>query len=451
MGKHPETNDFEKKHSVRERQWQTLNVKAEEFYLKLLSWGRGKSHFTVLHSGDFSKYTYPDDPSFQWMIASDALEIFEWNEESSLEAFQTFIDQSNDWIFGGLGYDLKNEMEDLSSHLPDEIEFPKAVFFVPKFIARAHVSGTVEVAFALSLSETQKQLYLKEVEELPLFKKEAIQGIHLAPRMHKSEYLEAISALKTHLKRGDIYEINYCQELFAQHVKVDPLQLWLRLSETASAPFGAFLKWNEKSLVCGSPERYIKKSGNRLISQPIKGTAKRGEHATQDTQIKTSLQADPKERGENVMIVDLVRNDFSRIAAKNSVEVDELFGVYSFPTVHQLISTVSCEVKEEVSFVEVLKASFPMGSMTGAPKVSAMQLAERYERSKRGLYSGSVGYIQPNGNFDFNVVIRALQYNAKSKVVSAIFGGAITDLSNPEKEYEESLLKAEAIQKSLKL
>ena len=199
----------------------------------------------------------------------------------------------------------------------------------------------------------------------------------------------------------------------------------------------------------GSPERYIKKEGLKLISQPIKGTAKRGQSKEEDLRLKERLLADPKERAENVMIVDLVRNDLSKIARKNSVKVDELFGIYSFETVHQMISTISCEVEETTSFTDVLKATFPMGSMTGAPKHSAMKLIEKHENFKRGIYSGAIGYIAPNGDFDFNVVIRTLIYNRETKYLSCPVGGAITIQSSPEAEYEECNIKVQSILKGM--
>ncbi|MGB2088637.1 MAG: chorismate-binding protein, partial [Psychroflexus salarius] len=158
------------------------------------------------------------------------------------------------------------------------------------------------------------------------------------------------------------------------------------------------------------------------------------------------LATDPKELAENIMIVDLVRNDLSKLATKASVKVDELCRIYTFEQVHQMISTISCELKPNIDFTSILEATFPMGSMTGAPKIEAMKLAEAYETTKRGLYSGSIGYITPNGDFDFNVVIRSLLYNAKRAYLSYMVGSAITDQSIPENEYQECLLKGKALQ-----
>jgi para-aminobenzoate synthetase component 1 len=194
-------------------------------------------------------------------------------------------------------------------------------------------------------------------------------------------------------------------------------------------------------LLCASPERFIHRSGSKLISQPIKGTAKRGSTEQSDELSKNHLATSEKEKAENVMIVDLVRNDLSKFAVKGTVLVDELFGVYTFPRVHQMISTVSCEIKKAVTFTQILRSAFPMGSMTGAPKVSAMNIIEEFENFKRGLFSGTVGYIQPDGDFDFNVVIRSILYDSESRTIAIPAGGAITNKSIPEEEFDEMVLK----------
>lgn len=198
-------------------------------------------------------------------------------------------------------------------------------------------------------------------------------------------------------------------------------------------------------MLSASPERYLKKDGETIISQPIKGTAKRSKNILEDDRLKIALSQDTKERSENIMIVDLVRNDLSKTAIKGSVKVEELTKVYTFDQVHQMISTVTSKVEETTHPVDVIKSTFPMGSMTGAPKISAMRIIEDLEASKRGLYSGSVGYFSPTGNFDFNVVIRSILYNKTKKYVSYSVGGAITAKSDPLKEYEECLLKAKAM------
>lgn len=248
---------------------------------------------------------------------------------------------------------------------------------------------------------------------------------------------------------GDIYEMNFCQEFYDENANIDPWETYKRLNAFSPAPFSCFLKMEDHFLISSSPERFIRKERKMIYSQPIKGTAKRGKTADADKSIKNELVQNKKEIAENIMIVDLVRNDLSKVAKKGSVKVEELCEPYSFPQVHQLISTIAAEAKENINPTDILKACFPMGSMTGAPKIRAMKLIEKYEITKRGLFSGSVGYIDPDGNFDFNVVIRSILYNQKNQYLSFITGGAITALSEANSEYDECLLKANAMKKVL--
>ncbi|NLF41175.1 MAG: anthranilate synthase component I family protein, partial [Bacteroidales bacterium] len=251
--------------------------------------------------------------------------------------------------------------------------------------------------------------------------------------------------VKDHIQKGDIYEMNFCMEFFAENCFIDPFESYLRLNDISPAPFSAFYRLPEHYLLCSSPERFIQKNGDTIISQPIKGTARRGTSPEKDEEIKTELFNNLKERSENVMIVDLVRNDLSHTAVKDSVKIDELFGIYSFAQVHQMVSTITSKIKSGIHFSDVIRHAFPMGSMTGAPKIRAMQIIEEYEITKRGLYSGSVGYISPEGDFDFNVVIRSIQYNQSLQSLSFMTGSAITSLANAGDEYQECLLKAKAM------
>lgn len=248
-----------------------------------------------------------------------------------------------------------------------------------------------------------------------------------------------------HIQLGDIFEVNFCQEYYAENAKINPVEVYQKLIKLSPTPFSNFLKVNDKYCLGASPERFLAKSKNKVISQPIKGTIKRGKTKEEDEHLIHQLKNNPKEQSENIMIVDLVRNDLSRIAKKGTVKVEELCGIYSFPQVHQMISTISCLVDESLTNEEILSNCFPMGSMTGAPKVEAMKLIERYESTKRGLYSGAVGYFSPTGDFDFNVVIRSLLYNASNNYLSFMVGSAITSKSSPTNEYDETVLKAKAI------
>jgi para-aminobenzoate synthetase component 1 len=273
----------------------------------------------------------------------------------------------------------------------------------------------------------------------------------LKQRISKESYLEKVAGMLEHIHRGDIYEANFCMEFYAEDAVIDPLDIYQRLNAISEPPFAVYFKNYRQYLLSASPERYIKKEGDKIISQPIKGTAKRSTDTAEDNAIKLELSLNEKERSENIMIVDLVRNDLSRTASKGSVEVEELCGSYTFKQVHHLISTVVSRVATGASPVDVIRTTFPMGSMTGAPKISAMQIIEKLEETKRGLYSGAVGYFTPESDFDFNVVIRSILYNEENKYVSFSVGSAITSLASPEMEYEECLLKAKAMRTVLEV
>ena len=360
------------------------------------------------------------------------------------EQLQQYIESNRgSYLFGSLSYELKNEFEKLNSKNIDQLDFPLAHFWVPRFVIKL---------------EKEKFEYLQGEQDeesfqfLNYFMEEEIDHnfhsfpYHFKARTSKERYISQVEKLKAHIQRGDIYEVNYCQEFFAENVALDyPLDTYFKLNRITKAPFSTFLQTDQHVVFCGSPERYLKKVGERILSQPIKGTAPRGTNPTEDEALKQQLATDPKERAENIMIVDLVRNDLSRIAKKGSVKVNELCGIHTFETVHQMISTVECEVEKEVTFLDILNASFPMGSMTGAPKVEAMKIIDETEDFNRGIYSGSIGYIRPNGDFDFNVVIRSMIYNIEKKYLSCSVGGAITILSDPEKEYEECQTKIQKI------
>ncbi|MDP4616970.1 MAG: anthranilate synthase component I family protein [Schleiferiaceae bacterium] len=344
------------------------------------------------------------------------------------------------WRFGFLGYELRHEFERLSKGNPAIGQWPEAQFFEPEVV------GTLDRAGTLTVYADEPEDVLALVLASEKSRKAGNTTLDFQPVETRESYLEAVRKLQEHIQRGDIYEVNYCTAFKAEYESLDSAQLFRQMTQATKAPFSAFVKMDQLELLCTSPERYILKKGDQLWSQPIKGTNRR--LAENNHVQERLLVADEKERAENVMIVDLVRNDLSRVAAKGTVQVEELFGVYPFKNVNQMISTVTCKTRAETSNWEIIKATFPMGSMTGAPKISAMELAERYEKTERGIYSGALGYIMPNGDFDFNVVIRSIALDAKQGVASAHVGGAITLLSIPEREYEECLLKAESLLQS---
>ncbi len=426
-----------------EREKVSYQIKDQELFKKqALTWAAGFEVCCVLDSNSPKTDAFN---SYDMLLGiGNEAQLFD-NNECSFEALKAFYELQKDWLFGFLTYDLKNDIENLSSSNADQLEFPGIHFFQPSIViemesnqVRIHTLGRSPDAVFREISTVR----------IPEYSGLSIKP-RVLPRISKEQYLKTIERIKEHIIEGDIYEMNFCQEFYIENIQLSPLDIYAKLNEVAKAPFSAFYRLKNKYLLCASPERYLKKEGNTLISQPIKGTIRRGENEEEDRQLREQLYRSEKDRAENVMIVDLVRNDLARVCEAGSVKVEELFGIYPFEQVFQMISTVKGQLKQEKHFIEAIKQSFPMGSMTGAPKVMAMQLIEKYEQSKRGLYSGAVGYIKPDGDFDFNVVIRSILYNASKAYLSFQVGGAIVYDSNAEDEYAECLLKAKAILKTL--
>ena len=388
--------------------------------------------------------------SFDAILATDPLTVKITDSQNAFRDLKEYQTETKDWIFGYLSYDLKNNVERLSSENYDGLEFPDLYFFQPKKIIS--IKGNIAHFNYLNMVDDEVESDYQEI--LDCFANEEVvapvkTNIRIKMRIFKDEYFSKVRSMLSHIHRGDIYEANFCQEFYAEDTNIDVLKTYRKLNRISEAPFATFLKLNDNYLLSASPERYLRKEGSKIISQPIKGTAKRSSNRKEDEQLKFALSLDKKERAENIMIVDLVRNDLSKSAKKGSVKVEELCKVYSFQQVHQMISTITAEVTSDKNPVEIIQETFPMGSMTGAPKVSAMRIIESLETFKRGLYSGAVGYFSPDGDFDFNVVIRSILYNEAKKYVSYSVGGAITAKAIPEKEYEECLLKAKAMREVL--
>lgn len=404
----------------------------------MLSW---VNQFNICCFLDNQQYNLPHH-SIECMAAAGAVQTLATAAGTVFDQLQSFYKQHGDWLFGHLSYDLKNETDGLTSANADGIGFPDLCFFVPEVVLQLSGQELLIGAF-----DTRHERIFHEIcnMETPVAPPRNLTT-PINNRISRDEYICIIKQLQQHILRGDCYEINFCQEFFAEQVDIDPLQVYCALSNTSPNPFAAYYKTGQQYLLCASPERYIKKEGGHIFSQPIKGTSQRNlNDVEEDVASATHLYNSAKDRSENVMIVDLVRNDLSKICEEGSVKVEELFGIYSFPQVHQMISTVSGQLRSDIHFIEAIKATFPMGSMTGAPKKRVMELIEQYEQTRRGIFSGAVGYITPEGDFDFNVVIRSIMYNAASKYLSFQAGSAITFYSDPEKEYEECLLKAAAI------
>ncbi|WP_353480032.1 anthranilate synthase component I family protein [Haliscomenobacter sp.] len=411
----------------------------EAFKTKAIHWLQDFEQFCCLDSN-----AQQQDPYHQYdlMLGAGCLDALICRAgEEAIQQLTHFQNQnSGAFLFGYLGYDLKNEVEQLSSGHPDPLGFPDLCFFIPehRIEIRQH---TIRIA---SATRSPQSIY-QEIQNLVVKPKGKKLDVALQPRISRETYLSTVQAIRKEISLGNIYEMNFCQEFYNPAAALDPFEVYLLLREATQAPFGAFFRWHDHFALCASPERFLAKRGPKLISQPIKGTIRRGNDPLEDLALRNELFQSPKNRAENVMIVDLVRNDLARSCQPGTVVVEELFGIYGFRTVFQMISTVSGILQDNISAIQAIQYAFPMGSMTGAPKIRSMQLIEKLEQCRRGLYSGAIGYFAPNGDFDFNVVIRSLLYNQASSYLSLQVGGAIVFDSDPEAEYAECLLKAERI------
>ena len=372
--------------------------------------------------------------------------LFKKSEPGILDALEKFSKEGNAWTFGWFGYDLKNEIENLETRNPDTLGHPVLAWWEPEIVIQFSDSSVDVLSGDINDPRTQEVLHAinqkVEVEEVGGMGK-------MVWSWDKSKYLQAFDEVKHLIQNGDVYELNLCMPLKGKASSNASWPLFCRLQSLTQAPFSGYLQCRSARIMSGSPERFLKREGDRLMSQPIKGTVRRGRTTEEDNALIDALQSSEKERAENVMIVDLVRNDLSRVAQKASVEVTELCGIHSFQTVHQMVSTIECKLRKDKGLSDILRATFPMGSMTGAPKISAMKHIDRLELEGRGSYSGSIGYITPTGDFDFNVLIRSLFHNSKTEALVANVGGAITALSDPHQEYDECMLKAEAVIKAV--
>lgn len=416
-----------------------FEVNIEGFERKALAWAEQFEQCCYLQSNGYKDAFSAIDS----ILAVDSIATFESSQNTfeSLEIFKTKHPQQ--WMFGFFGYDLKNEIEELHTPFPNPLKFPDCYFFIPKVLIK--FCGT-----SIHIEADDPKAVFDQINN---FSEEAKEENTATPnirtRMTKEEYFTAFDHMIRHIRRGDIYEVNLCQEFYAENAVINPLAVYQKLNRVSPTPFSTFFKLSDRYILSASPERFLAKRDNMLISQPIKGTAPRGNTHEEDENIINELKSNPKEIAENVMIVDLVRNDMTRSAQPGTVAAERRLEVHTFKQVHQLISTVTCTKSKEISDIQAIKNIFPPGSMTGAPKVSAMRLCDTYEHSRRGVYSGTVGYFSPEGDFDFNVVIRTILYNQREKYLSFHTGGAITIDAEAEKEYNECLLKASAILKTL--
>ena len=407
------------------------------FKEKIILFSKKNTCSIVLNSNDTSS-TY--DLVFAYGVNSHIS-----SSMNSLQKLDSFISKTNDWIFGFLSYELKNEIENLKSKNIINHNIPNLYFFQPNTV----VLVKDNVINLLCLPNNDPDTEFHKIINYTSNNESSVKKYNLYQRFSKIEYINTVNKIKERIRLGDIYELNFCIDYFSDNSIINPFKSYKYLNSLTESPMSVFFKFKSLYLISSSPERFVKKIGNKIITEPIKGTIRRLKNLKEDLKNINYLKNNSKELSENHMIVDLVRNDLSKIAKKGSVKVKELSNLYSFKNVHQLISTVEAKINNSLKLSEILKSSFPMGSMTGAPKIRSMQFIEEFEKTQRGIYSGSIGYISPKKDFDFNVVIRSIIYNSNKKNLNINVGSAITFASDPEKEYEECKLKAEAMINSL--
>jgi para-aminobenzoate synthetase component I len=435
---------------------------------QLLTWAASYDVDEGLQAGIFcflDNQGYPESiaPGVECVLAAGVRDSCEAAAGLAFARLKKWASERREWLFGHFAYDLAVETEPETAVIgatgsppkPDPIGFPDLFFFIPQVLVE--LSPTV---IRIGCFEGDGETIWSQIQAIPvrdllpsdLGLKQPAMGANpsFMPRFTPAEYRERVAGLQRHILRGDCYEINFCQEFYSQPADLDPLAAWWSLSQASPNPFSCFYRVGGSYLLCASPERYLKKSGNRVFSQPIKGTSARypGRPA-EDSASARDLFHSSKNRSENVMVVDLVRNDLSKVCLPGSVRVEELYGIYPFPQVFQMISTITGTFSPDLHWTDAIRETFPMGSMTGAPKHRVVALIDQYECSRRGIFSGAVGYVTPEGDFDFNVVIRSLLYNRDSRYLSYQVGSGITFYSDPEAEYEECLIKAGGILKAL--
>ena len=421
----------------KEKVFKVVNI--NDFKDKLLFFSKSKENVILLDSNS-KKNDY--EFIFSYGKISE-LKSF----DNSLDKLDNYIKQVDDWIFGFISYDLKEEIEGFNSNNLKYFDLPNLSFFQPSTI---WVFDGVELK-ALYFDEKELFDVWNEINKIHVScdSTKSNPNIELKGRLSKVEYIKKIKNIKKRIKMGDTYELNFCFDFFNDNTKINPENTFKKLNKLTESPMSVYYKDHHLHVLSSSPERFIKRNKKTIISQPIKGTKKRGKNIDEDVFLVDSLKNSIKEKSENHMIVDLVRNDFSRIAKKGSVKVTELSKINTYKNIHQMVSTIEAQIENDMFFSTILKSTFPMGSMTGAPKIKTMKIIDELEETSRGIYSGAIGYIDPNKNFDFNVVIRTIIYDDKLSKISVNVGSGITFKSDPKDEYEECLTKIDALKKSL--
>ena len=355
---------------------------------------------------------------------------------------------------GHFSYDLCHHFEKLPRTAVDDLNIPDLnLGFYNGGIVFNHQTREYFVTDAQINSKAEKRVdyiikKLKEAKVPNLKTKQANKDIKIKSNLSKKEYYKAINRIKDYIENGDIYQANMTQR-FETELREEPLALYSKLRQVNPAPFAAYLNFKDYQILSSSPERFIRAKNNKLFTRPIKGTRPRGKNKAEDMKLKQELINSEKDKAELLMIVDLERNDFSKVAKTGTVKVPELFVVEKYPTVFHLVSQVECELDEKYDAVDCIRNTFPGGSITGAPKIRAMEIIDELEPTQRNIYTGSIGYLDFNGDMDLNIVIRTMVTKAK-KVYFQVGGGIVWD-SDAAAEYQESLDKGKALVEALKM
>lgn len=402
---------------------------SKSFIRKIHYWLSRQEYAAIL---DGNVYSYPQNP-FPQLMAAGSRSISapgeDWKETLSKK-------NSDTWWFGYLGYELKGRAQEECRET--FLDFPSWSFFEAETVIERK-------AESILLHAVEPESVLEVIQELPEYEGLEVEVFPpFSPAMGREQYFFGVEKIRQLIREGHVYELNFCQ-YYKSELAPEGLDFYLALNQQFPMPFSGWYKFGKREIACASPERFLRKTGNELISQPIKGTAARGKSEEEDKARREALFHSEKERAENMMIVDLVRNDLARISRIGSTTVEEMFGIYAFPTVFQMISTVRSVLNPEKNTSEVLDAAFPMGSMTGAPKLEVMEQIRLLEPFCRGGYSGAMGYFGPDGDFDFNVLIRSLFINHETEESGFAVGSAITIDSEAEEEWQECQAKASAL------
>ncbi len=345
---------------------------------------------------------------------------------------------------GYFAYDMKNLVERLPEKARDDLDLPDCILgFYDSAVVYDHACDEFHVTGrGLGLEKILSEARRQENAPPPPSPAEP------EPNFTVREYVRAVEKAKEYIRRGDIYQVNLSQR-FETGFSGDPFSLYCRLRDASPAPFSAYLDFGEVKILSSSPERFLLKRGDYVETRPIKGTRPRGEDARGDASLERDLAASAKDRAEHVMIVDLERNDLGRVCEYGSVRPSEMFSLERYSTVFHLVSTVSGRLRPGTDALDCLRAAFPGGSITGAPKIRSMEIIEELEPVKRSIYTGAIGYISFDGNMDTSIAIRTIVIKGK-KAYFQVGGGIVAD-SDPEAEYQETLDKARGMMAALGL